>query len=552
MTTIQQITSVSKTLAASINQKSRTIKIVSKYSDDVNAQFIGYLTGSLPIFTEKCILEVASLLEQYKCEKLLTNAVDFINSNVPLDRILAEYVELTKGNVSSPVFEKILVDSILTPQTILFEDAFIKLPVQSIEKIFSAQSEKAIPQSFLFAFILIQIKEKQQGAEPLMRFLDYQKLIVPQLMDLRETLIAYHLDSLAYLVIEMIKLRNANKENRLMKPFERKLASSATFSVEYSPCHEFDGVFKVLTKQFGENLITCGAVTFSSSSNDPNKIVGTKVEKNNVWISGNENNPFFQIDSADYLRFNQYRFTGLPRSVPENYSIEVSDDGVNWEEVLRKTKESAFLRIADSMGGMAEAVQPKQGMSAKQISKICNTKHIRLVHNGKNAMGSSRMSLTSFELFYNGVPVLAPLLNGPHQYISITSSSCSYPALVDRTKAGYWCSLDIPNGYIELSFTDFAIAVTGYTLQTYNFNKDMDHLKQWVVFGSLDGETWLEIDRREPNEDLNGVLMFKYYSCKNTRPCRYIRLQIEGENHRGKHVIALSSIELFGLIIPDI
>ena len=554
-TTVQQIKSVSKILSDAINQKSKTIKIVSKYNDQVNSQFIGYLTGSIPVFTEKYIVEVASLFEQYKCEKLLSSAVDYIKNNVPLDKILFEYVELSRNHISSPVFEKILVESIITPQTILFEESFTNLPVVTIEQIFSSQSDFAIPPSLLFAFILLQIQHKQQGVEPLLRFLDYTKLILPQLNDLKETLLKYHLDSLAYLVIQMIKIRNSSPVKRPLTRFEKMLELSTSFIVEYSPSHEFDGVFKMLSKEFGQNLITCGAVTLSSSSNDPMQILGgttSNKNKNRLWVSGNENNPYFQIDSDVDLCFNQFRFTGLPETKPEDYAIEISDDCDTWTEVVRVRPDSGLYKLAAQMDTMATNVKKPKHMAIKRIGEECQAKHVRLVNYGKNSSGSNKMSLTSFELYRNGIPLLGPLKSDLVPHLSVRSSSCSYPSLLDMDKTGFWSSLNIPNSYLQLTFNEFAIAITGYTLQTYSYNKDMDHLKQWVLLGSLDGQKWVELDRQEPNEDLNGGMVFKYYKCKRTRPCKHVRIQIEGENHNRRNILVLSSIEVFGLILPDL
>jgi hypothetical protein len=69
-------------------------------------------------------------------------------------------------------------------------------------------------------------------------------------------------------------------------------------------------------------------------------------------------------------------------------------------------------------------------------------------------------------------------------------------------------------------------------------------LKSWVVEGSLDGESWAEIDRQTNNQD------FEYWSpawfaVSNPAECRFIRLTQTDKNHRGNDVLNLYAVEFF-------
>ena len=83
-----------------------------------------------------------------------------------------------------------------------------------------------------------------------MEFLDYGKLILLQLMDLKETLLQHKMETLAYLVIQMIKIKFSTKSKKHLTRFDENLENSLSFNVEYSECHELDGIFKMLSKKY--------------------------------------------------------------------------------------------------------------------------------------------------------------------------------------------------------------------------------------------------------------------------------------------------------------
>jgi hypothetical protein len=73
-------------------------------------------------------------------------------------------------------------------------------------------------------------------------------------------------------------------------------------------------------------------------------------------------------------------------------------------------------------------------------------------------------------------------------------------------------------------------------------------LKSWTVEGSEDDASWIEIDRRENNSDLNAPRAVKTLVVARSGSVRRIRLCLTGLNLMdGNHVI-LSAFEVFGAV----
>jgi hypothetical protein len=78
-----------------------------------------------------------------------------------------------------------------------------------------------------------------------------------------------------------------------------------------------------------------------------------------------------------------------------------------------------------------------------------------------------------------------------------------------------------------------------------------NHLKSWVVEVTNDrskADSWIEIDRQENNQDLNGRGVVQTFRCSNppNGEFRYLRIRQIGPNHNGHHYMFLSAFEIFG------
>jgi hypothetical protein len=65
--------------------------------------------------------------------------------------------------------------------------------------------------------------------------------------------------------------------------------------------------------------------------------------------------------------------------------------------------------------------------------------------------------------------------------------------------------------------------------------------KSWVIEGSNDGGSWVEIDRQTGRDSPSGV-----YEVKTTVSARMIRMRHTDKNGGGTHDFMLESIEFFG------
>jgi hypothetical protein len=75
------------------------------------------------------------------------------------------------------------------------------------------------------------------------------------------------------------------------------------------------------------------------------------------------------------------------------------------------------------------------------------------------------------------------------------------------------------------------------------------HLKSWFVEASAGGTSWLEIDHKENNNQLNGYRFTGTFPVAGGAECRFIRLVNIGKNHFGNDCLSISAWEIFGRLI---
>jgi hypothetical protein len=74
------------------------------------------------------------------------------------------------------------------------------------------------------------------------------------------------------------------------------------------------------------------------------------------------------------------------------------------------------------------------------------------------------------------------------------------------------------------------------------------YLKSWVVEGSLDGESWTEIDRQTNNQYFNGRYAPASFAVSNPAECRFIRLTQTDKRHDNYDSLLLYAVEFFGTL----
>jgi hypothetical protein len=99
-----------------------------------------------------------------------------------------------------------------------------------------------------------------------------------------------------------------------------------------------------------------------------------------------------------------------------------------------------------------------------------------------------------------------------------------------------------PRQWVCRDFHERFIRPTHYTIWAWILNS-------WVAEGSLDGNSWTEIDR-QPSRGICRSLFEDplSFAVPNPAEFRFIRLTHTGETGRGRHELSLYAAEFFGAL----
>jgi hypothetical protein len=137
--------------------------------------------------------------------------------------------------------------------------------------------------------------------------------------------------------------------------------------------------------------------------------------------------------------------------------------------------------------------------------------------------------------------------------ISITASSVhnsqSYPLrhLADFENQSLFLTEDKPNSWICYDFKNILVNLTHYSVRSRR-DADCHHLRSWILEGSIDCESWIEMDHQENNASLNSQGAISTFIISSSIDFRYIRLRQIGMNSNGSHYLIVNSIEFFGIL----
>jgi hypothetical protein len=101
------------------------------------------------------------------------------------------------------------------------------------------------------------------------------------------------------------------------------------------------------------------------------------------------------------------------------------------------------------------------------------------------------------------------------------------------------------NNWICLDFKNRRVVPTHYSIKSF-CTVNGGNLKNWLVEVSLDGSTWVEVDHRENNSELNTKNVTRTFQMIRCEECRFIRLVNIGRNHYGNDHLVICSFEIFG------
>jgi hypothetical protein len=107
----------------------------------------------------------------------------------------------------------------------------------------------------------------------------------------------------------------------------------------------------------------------------------------------------------------------------------------------------------------------------------------------------------------------------------------------------HFCTDVTPDQWICWDFHEMQITPTHYTL----LPSDLWRPKSWIVEGSLDGESWTELDRYVDFPDSGHRI--GTFAVTNSAPCRFVRLTQLSRDHGRKHCISIVAVEFFGTLL---
>jgi hypothetical protein len=114
--------------------------------------------------------------------------------------------------------------------------------------------------------------------------------------------------------------------------------------------------------------------------------------------------------------------------------------------------------------------------------------------------------------------------------------------VADLTSETRFLSDDRPGQWFSWDFGEMRLYPTHYTLVACQ-------PKSWVVEGSLDGQSWTEIDRKTNNQDFTLVgYPIASFAVSNPAECRFIRLTQTDRRHNGDNHLLLRAVEFFGTL----
>jgi hypothetical protein len=124
-------------------------------------------------------------------------------------------------------------------------------------------------------------------------------------------------------------------------------------------------------------------------------------------------------------------------------------------------------------------------------------------------------------------------------------SSCyALRSVADPSGRSDFYSDNAPGQWVCWHFREMRVRPTHYTMKTL-------YLKSWVVESSLDGQTWIGIDRKTDNKDFKeGNWETVSFAVSNSTECHFIRLTQTGKRHFFKdHNLPLRGVEFFGILL---
>ncbi|EAY20607.1 F5/8 type C domain containing protein [Trichomonas vaginalis G3] len=207
---------------------------------------------------------------------------------------------------------------------------------------------------------------------------------------------------------------------------------------------------------------------------------------------------------------------------------------------------------------MTENQNPPQTPDSKQPDQIASPNKARR-HSSKDKVDFTTeiIEWDPEKPFHGIISRISEICMGnPYEkgIINITASSTlgNHPSqVIDYKWNSHWVSDNQPDQWIKFDFKQIKYQITGYSLKTYNYVADGNHLRSWSLQASANDTDWVDIDHQVSNSDLNGRSKIAFFKCKIPSNFRFCRLIQTGYSWCDSNMLALTNIEFYGQLTPD-
>jgi hypothetical protein len=145
---------------------------------------------------------------------------------------------------------------------------------------------------------------------------------------------------------------------------------------------------------------------------------------------------------------------------------------------------------------------------------------------------------------------------GDRGIVSISASSINSPTgyplrnTADFANQTLFCTNNEVDLWICYDFKNMRINPIHYSIRSRRDYND-HHLRFWTLEGSMDGQSWQDLDRRESNTALSSQGATATFSISQSSEIQIIRLRQLSQNSNGNNCLVVNAIDLFGNIVES-
>ena len=140
----------------------------------------------------------------------------------------------------------------------------------------------------------------------------------------------------------------------------------------------------------------------------------------------------------------------------------------------------------------------------------------------------------------------SPIGNGRAEDLTLSKVQDFWTNYPGDSQGKHWILIEFKNNKRAILW--------GYALRSRPCTASYGQPRAWILSGSNDNVNWTQLDKRPPNNDLNGYLVYKGYQLDHeSEPFRYIKLEHIGPNNNNgtTNYLSITQIELHGTLVDN-